>query len=175
MSDRSDPPGNHTPPTPNRSVQRLGALVGRWRTEGHIVAEPPIPVTGTDIYEWLPGSFFLVHHVDVMIQDQPVQAIEIIGELDQSTGSIIGRAYDNRGDMTILYATVDAEGVWTFTGGADIAPVAQPSTAKARGAVRSTLTVSPDRSGMTAMWERSDNGIDWEPWMDIRFTRMPEE
>ena len=99
MSHRSQRPGNHEPPTPSRSVQRLEALVGRWRTEGHIVGEPPIPVRGTDIYEWLPGGFFLVHHVDVLIQDQPVQAIEIIGELDQATGSIIGRAYDNRGEI----------------------------------------------------------------------------
>ena len=40
-------------------------------------------------------------------------------------------------------------------------------------AVRSTLTVSADRSGMTARWERSDDGASWQPWMDMTFTWMP--
>ena len=65
-----------------------------------------MPVEGTDVYEWLPGGFFLVHHVDVVVGDQPVQAIEIIG-----------RAYDNLGNVTAMRARVDDDGVWTFTGG----------------------------------------------------------
>jgi hypothetical protein len=39
-------------------------------------ADPPIPVVGTDTYEWLPGGHFLVHHVDVVIGHEPVQAVE---------------------------------------------------------------------------------------------------
>jgi hypothetical protein len=136
-----EPRDTHDPnraPTPSPQTQRLGALVGRWRSEGHIVGDPPVPITGTDIYEWLPGGFFLVHHVDVVIGDQQVQAI----------------------------------GVWTFTGGGDVAAVARPDSADAGGAVRSTLTISPDRDGMTAKWERSDDGASWQPWMDMTFTRM---
>jgi hypothetical protein len=44
-------------PAPSPEIRRLGALVGRWRSEGHIVGDPPVPITGTDIYEWLPGAF----------------------------------------------------------------------------------------------------------------------
>ena len=58
------------------------ALVGRWRSEGPVVGEVPVPITGTDIYEWLPGGFFLLHHVDVVIGEQAVRAIELIGEYD---------------------------------------------------------------------------------------------
>src|SRR5262245_59374581 len=58
---------------PSPEIQRLGVLVGRWRSEGHVVGEVPVPITGTDIYEWLPGGFFLVHHVDVVIGEQTVQ------------------------------------------------------------------------------------------------------
>jgi hypothetical protein len=154
-------------PMPSPQTQRLGALVGRWRSEGHIVGEAPVPITGTDIYEWLPGGFFLIHHVDVVVGDQPVQAIEIIGEYDPATDSFTGRAYDNLGNVTIMHARVDDDGVWTFIGGGDVAP------AEVGGAVRSTLTVSSDRSGMTARWERSDDGTSWQPWMDMTFTRMP--
>jgi Protein of unknown function (DUF1579) len=160
-------------PAPGPEIQRLGALVGRWRSEGHIVGEAPVPITGTDIYEWLAGGFFLVHHVDVVIGQQRVQALELIGPYDPATDAFTARAYDNLGNVTIMRAKVDEHGVWTFTGGGDVAPVAQPAAADASGAVRSTLTISPDRAGMTARWERSDDGASWQPWMDMTFTRMP--
>jgi Protein of unknown function (DUF1579) len=153
---------------------RLGALVGRWRSEGQIVGDPAVPITGSDIYEWLAGGFFLVHHVDVLVGDQPVKAIEIIGEHDPGTDSFTARAFDNEGRVTVMRASVDADGVWRFTGGADVATAAQPTAADPGGAVRSTLTVSDDRSSMTARWERSDDGVTWQPWMDMTFTRMPE-
>jgi uncharacterized protein DUF1579 len=173
MSESSDPRHQNLAPTPSPEIQRLNALVGRWRSEGHIVGDDHVPITGTDIYEWLPGGFFLVHHVDVMIGEQKVQALEIIGEYDPATDSFTGRAYDNLGNITIMRARVDEHGVWTFTGGGDIAPVARPSSADASGAVRSTLTVSADSSSMTARWERSDDGSMWQPWMDMTFIRMP--
>jgi Protein of unknown function (DUF1579) len=153
-------------------TQQLDALVGRWRSEGHVIGDPPVPITGTDIYEWLPGNFFLVHHVDVVVGDRKVQALEIIGERDPATGDFIGRAYDNQGDITLMRATVDEAGVWTFTGGGDVARAAQPSTYPS-GAVRSTLRIAADGSAMTAAWERNDDGAAWQPWMDMTFTRMP--
>jgi hypothetical protein len=160
-------------PTPSPQTRRLGVLVGRWRSEGHIVGDDPVPITGTDIYEWLPGGFFLVHHVDVVIGQQQVQAIELIGEYDRASDAFTARAYDNQGHVTIMRARVDDQGVWRFTGGGDVASVARPASADASGAVRSTLTISPDRAGMTARWERSDDGVSWQPWMDMTFTRMP--
>jgi hypothetical protein len=158
---------------PSPELQRLGALVGRWRSQGHIVGEVPVSITGTDVYAWLAGGFFLVHHVDVMIGQQQVQALELIGEYDPPTDSYTARAYDNLGNVTIMRARVDDQGVWMFTGGGDVAPVAQPLDAEGGGAVRSTLTISPDRTSMTARWERSDDGASWQPWMDMTFTRMP--
>src|SRR5215207_1243666 len=161
--------------TPGPETQRLGALVGRWRSEGHVVGDPAIPITGTDTYELLAGGFFLVHHVDVVVGDQDVKAIEIIGEYDQATEAFTARAFDNEGNVTVMHARVDRDGVWTFTGGADVAPVAQPDAATSGGAVRSTLTVSRDATSMTAKWERSDDGANWQPWMDMTFTRRSSD
>ncbi|HET6750792.1 MAG TPA: DUF1579 family protein [Actinomycetes bacterium] len=172
----SDPTKTSQPtsaPSPSPETQRLGALVGRWRSEGHVVGDVPVPISGTDTYEWLPGGFFLVHHVDVVIGDQEVQAVEIIGEYDRATDSFIGRAYDNLGNVTVMRANVDGSGVWTFTGGGDVAPVARSSSSSASAAVRSTLTVSTDRGSMVAKWERSDDGARWQPWMYMTFTRLP--
>jgi hypothetical protein len=163
-------PGSAVAPSPE--IQRLGALVGRWRSEGHIVGEVLVPITGTDIYEWLPGGFFLVHHVDVVIGEQTVQAIELIGEYDPANDSYTARSYDNQGNITTMRARVDEHGTWTFTGGGDVAAAARPSSAGASGAVRSTLTVSPGGDNMTARWERCDDDAGWQPWMDMTFTRM---
>jgi Protein of unknown function (DUF1579) len=160
-------------PTPSPETQRLGALVRRWRSEGRVIADSPVPITGTDIYEWLPGGFFLVHHVDVVIGQQNVQALEMIGEYDPATDSFTCRAYDNEGNVTIMRARVDDQDVWTFTGGGDVAAAARPDPGDAPGAVRSTLKVSADHSRMTAQWERTDDGSTWHPWMDMTFTRMP--
>jgi hypothetical protein len=27
---------------------------------------------------------------------------------------------------------------------------------------------------MTALWERSEDGVSWAPWMDMTFTRKPQ-
>jgi hypothetical protein len=74
--------------------------------------------------------------------------------------------------MTILRVDVDDRGVWTFTGGREVAPVARPSAADERGAVRSTLMVSPDISSMVAEWELSEDGSAWKRWMNMTFSRM---
>jgi hypothetical protein len=108
----------------------------------------------------------------VVIGEQTVQAIEVIGEYDPATGSFTARSYDNQGNVTIMRASVDERGVWTFTGGGDVAAVARPSAA-AGGAVRSTLTVSPGGGNMTARWERCHDDASWQPLMDMTFTRMP--
>jgi hypothetical protein len=110
MPEPRDPSTPTTRPTPSPQTQRLGALVGRWRSEGHIVGDQPVPITGTDTYQWLPGGFFLVHHVDVVIGDQQVQAIELLGEHDPASDAFTARAYDNLGNVTVMQARVDEQG-----------------------------------------------------------------
>lgn len=149
--------------------QRLWSIAGRWRTSGHVIGEPTIPVVGSDIYDVLPGGHFLVHHVDVTVGDQPVRAIEIIGEPDGS-GGYLARSFDSEGDAEVMHVTIDDDGVLSFAGGGDIAPAAQPTNAQT-ARVRSTLRIAEDRQSMTALWERSDDGTTWQRWMDITFQR----
>ena len=148
----------------------LHAIAGRWQTAGHVIGDERIPVVGTDTYEVLAGGHFLVHHVDVTVGDQPVRAIEIIGE-PHPDGGYLARSFDNDGNADLMGLTVDGEGVFHFSGGGEIAPAAQPGRA-APARVRSTLTVADDRRSMHALWERSEDGTTWQPWMDIGFTRI---
>lgn len=133
-------------------------------------AKRRFPVAGTDIYEVLPGGYFLLHHVDVTVGEQPVRAIEIIGEPDAAGGGYVARSFDSEGNAELMRVTIDEDGVFHFTGGAQVAQAAQPTDA-ATAQVRSTLTIAEDRDSMSALWERSEDGTNWQPWMDISFTR----
>jgi hypothetical protein len=150
--------------------KRLLAIVGRWQTSGYVIGEPDLPVVGVDNYEALPGGYFVVHYVDVIVGDRHVQAIEIIGELDTSSGGYLARSFDSDGNTELMLLTIDDNGVFHFTGGPDIAPAAQPTDAPI-DRVRSTLTIAQDGQSMAALWERSDDGASWQTWMDISFTR----
>lgn len=162
-----------TPPrNAARRHERLWSIAGRWATDGHVIADPPIPVTGFDTYEVLAGGYFLVHHVNVHVGDQPVRAIEIIGEPDPATDGFLVRSFDNTGSWEVMRLTVDDEGVFHFVGGPDVATAAQADGQTA--GVRSTLTLAADGGSMRAFWERSPDGHTWEPWMHISFTKLDE-
>jgi hypothetical protein len=150
--------------------ERLSAIAGRWNTSGHVIGDPQVPVEGTDVYELLLGGHFLVHHVDVTVGQQTVRAIEIIGEPDPESDAFLARSFDSEGNFEVMKLRIDDDGVFHFSGGGDIAPAAQPGDAP-MAQVRSTLTVAEDRASMKAFWERSEDGINWQPWMDMTFTR----
>jgi Protein of unknown function (DUF1579) len=161
-------------PVPGPDTRKLGALVGNWRTEGEVLVEGSdavLQITGSDVYEWLGGGFFLVHHVDVLVGAEHVQAIEIIGSYDPTRDVYLARSFDNRGAAEMMEVRVSARGVWTFTGGPGVAQAAQPDGPGATERVRSTLEVSSDGTSMRARWERAPAGRDWLPWMDVRFTK----
>jgi hypothetical protein len=149
----------------------LDALVGRWRTDGHVVDQPGVRIAGTDTYRWLHGGKVLVHDVDVMVGDRPVRALELIGEHDDATGTWTARAFDDAGQVTTMRAAVDGRGVWVFTGGAEVASAAPRPGSGGYGAVRATLTVAGDGTRMHAAWEVSDDGAVWRSWMDVGFVR----
>jgi hypothetical protein len=153
--------------------ERLRSIVGDWAASGHVLDDPPVPISGSDVYEILPGGYFLVHHVDVTVGGREVRAIEIIGEPGSRDGAFLARSFDNEGNAEVMEVMVDDEGVFHFTGGPEIAPAAQPERASI-ARVRSTLTVAPDGDSMAALWERSEDGVTWAPWMDMTFTRRAE-
>jgi hypothetical protein len=150
--------------------KRLSTLAGRWNTSGYVIGDHQVPVEGTDVYELLPGGHFLVHHVDVTVGEQRVRAIEITGEPDPESDAFLARSFGSEGNFETMKLRIDDDGVFHFSGGGDIAPAAQPGDASTMR-VRSTLTVSKDRATMKAFWERSEDGITWQPWMDMTFTR----
>jgi hypothetical protein len=163
MRDASDVEGT----TPD---ERLHAIAGRWNTAGYVIGDPEIPVAGSDDYEVLAGGYFVLHRVDVTVRDKQVRAVEVIGEPDPESGGYLARSFDSDCHTEVMHVTIDEKGVLRFSGGPDVAPAARSADAAA-GHVRSTLVVAEDRRSMTALWERSEDGIGWQPWMNISFAR----
>jgi hypothetical protein len=112
-----------------------------------------------------------VHHVDVTVGPHEVRAIEIIGETDpENSDGYLARSFDSDGNAEVMRLTIDDQGAFHFSGGPDVAAAAQAKdTTTVR--VRSTLRVAEDGASMRALWERSEDGASWRPWMDIAFTR----
>ena len=133
-------------------MERLDPLIGSWKSEGETVDDPVVRIEGSDVYEWLPGPHFLVHHVDVTVGGQRYQALEVFGA---EADTVVARAYDSNGETGTMTVGVDEPGVVTLTG---------PDT-------RARLVVAGDGGSMAARWDRRDDGGEWRHWMDMRFTR----
>ena len=55
---------DRTAPVRDGRHQLLAVLIGKWINEGHTIetAEiPSVPILTSDVYEWAPGGFFVVH------------------------------------------------------------------------------------------------------------------
>ena len=65
-----------------RALDRLDVFIGRWLTEGEIVATPEAPsvrIFASDVYQWGPGGRFIMHRAYGLIGEQDVSGLEVIG------------------------------------------------------------------------------------------------
>lgn len=151
-SDTAQPSG------PSPEHKRLEAFVGTWRTEGEIRASSSGPAArfhATDVYEWLPGGFFLVHRWDAHMPDGETKGIEIIG-YDGASRTYLMHFFDNQGNTGIMRGSVES-GIWRFTG----------------ETLRFTGGFQDDGNTLVGVWEqRSGEGSDWRPWMDVKLTKV---
>ena len=79
--------------TRNADLDGLERLVGTWKVTGG--------AEGTIRYEWMEGRFFLLQHVNLVQDGQPVTGMEVIGHLqrfgEEPTPEIHSRYYDSLG------------------------------------------------------------------------------
>lgn len=143
--------------TPGPEHQLLNDFAGKWRTTGLVRASngnSEIYVHGTDIYEWWPGGFFLMHKVDVFVGDERNETIEIIS-FDPSMNCYRMEYFDNKGGTGLMTGRFYKE-VWKFQG----------ETLRFRGGFNEVKTV------FSGIWEQSSaEGQGWFPFMDIRLEK----
>ena len=141
----------------HEEMTALGFLIGRWKTEGYIRAtggRAASSFSGTDTYEWTLGSRFLLHKVDVMMQDERTEAIELIGEWNPQTNRYTLRSFDNQGTYTQMEAWLDKAGAFHILG----------------TNMRAVLRVN-DADTLSAHWDRSDDNENWQPWMELTLSK----
>jgi len=138
-------------------LRALDVLVGKWFSEGEVqetADNPQMEIKGTDSYEWVCDGYYLLHRVDIVIGAEKRELVELIG-YDVQNAAFSMRSFDNQGNFTLMYMTITGDGIFKING--DL--------------MRSTLIVSKDGKDMTAQWEKSVNGISWELWMNMKFTK----
>lgn len=98
-------------------IARLDVFIGTWVFDGEAGASPYGPagtVTGTDVYSWLPGGFFLEHAWDVRQAGTPIIGKEFIS-YDARRGGYDSRFFENYGNTGQLRGTLRGD-TWTWLG-----------------------------------------------------------
>ncbi len=104
-------------PKPGPEHKRLEVFIGRWINEGHTVGSPEAPsvqITTSDVYEWMPGGFFVLHTAYGRFGNFDVGGTEILG-YDPATKKYSSRFYDSGGNIQEAELTVDGNS-WTWRG-----------------------------------------------------------
>eukprot|EP01012_Entosiphon_sulcatum_P049543 TRINITY_DN68170_c0_g1_i1.p1 TRINITY_DN68170_c0_g1~~TRINITY_DN68170_c0_g1_i1.p1 ORF type:complete len:136 (+),score=12.14 TRINITY_DN68170_c0_g1_i1:208-615(+) len=133
----------------NNRLDLLNPYIGNWKTEG--LTKSGEVISGTDIYEWVEGNFFLTHRLDVMINDKKVQALEIT-HYDDMEDVFRSQLFDNKGQISISTLKIYDDIILIFA-----------DTERFKGNFRGNT--------IEGLWEQF-NGKNWEPWMDIKLTRI---
>ena len=153
-------------PKPTAAHKHLEVFIGDWHAEGTSYgdgqdpAQPRasgVPWTSDESYEWLPGSFFVLHRWDAQMGKHEFKGAEIIGH-DEAEGGYFTRMFDNAGHHPDYRASVDGC-VWSFT-------AAQ---------TRATVTVQDGLNKMNFNWEWKNGGRSWLPLCDRVAVRTPRE
>jgi hypothetical protein len=141
-------------------LNRLEALVGRWKTEGWTRATGEVPaerIDATDTYEWLVEGVALLHRVDARVGDLKVDGAEIIG-YDPGRARYVTQYFGSDGPTT-YDADLSEEHdrvLWTMR---------SPDT-------RFSGEFSEHGDVITGRWQRLVDGSTWGDWMDITLTKQ---
>ncbi len=100
-----------------REHELLDVFIGRWMNEGYTVEAPGAPavkILTSDVYEWMPGGFFVLHTAYGRIGKMDVGGTEILG-YDPAAQKYFSRFYDSRGNISEAELTVNGN-AWTWKG-----------------------------------------------------------
>jgi hypothetical protein len=107
--------------TSERTLKRLGSLVGSWTTEATHPELPGVVARGTATIEWLEGERFVIQRTHSDHPDFP-DAIAIIGfterdrvgDAPESAPRLTLHYFDSRGVFRVYEASIDDE-AWRFS------------------------------------------------------------
>ncbi len=112
-----------------------------------------VKITTSDVYEWMPGRFFVLHTAHGRIGNVDVGGTEILG-YDSAQQEYLTHFYDSSGHIQHAELSVDGDS-WTWRG-------------EATGC---TGIFTNDGKTQTAHHVRLSNG-DWVPSMEVVLTKV---
>jgi hypothetical protein len=137
-------------PEPSLALKQLDKLVGTWEISGG--------AEGVVTYEWMPGGYFLVQHVDLEQNGVRIKGIEIIGHErrfgEDPSEHIHSRFYDNMGD-TFDYVYELKDDLLTIWAGEMGSPAFYQGRFEDDENTLSGSWVYPDGGGYTSVAKRS--------------------
>jgi Protein of unknown function (DUF1579) len=145
------------PVQPGPEIRRLEVLIGRWITEGHLVdeaGERGTRIVASDVYEWAPGGFFVIHPAYGRIGGADGGGVEIIG-YDSSTQRYWSQFFDSQGNATTSDLLFDGQH-WIWE----------------REDTRCTAEFSADGKTQTAHHERRLEDGSWVRSMEVVLTKV---
>lgn len=142
---------------PGLEYKLLDVFIGKWINEGYTIEAPGAPsvkILTSDIYEWMPGGFFVLHTAYGRIGTMDVGGTEILG-YNQATKKYFSNFYDSRGNIHEAELTVDND-TWTWKG------ISTGCTAvfTENGKVQTAHHVRRDENGL------------WIPAMEVVLTKV---
>lgn len=149
-----------TPFKSNPALDELTLLIGEWTIEITSMSFNPDPsavVRGHSSFDWLEGGAFLIQHSEIDHPDFP-RSKAVIGA-DDEAGTYRMLYYDSRG-VSRIYRMTFSGGIWTIW--RDSPGFSQ----------RFHGTFSEDGTTITAYWEKSTDGSNWERDFDLTYTKV---
>jgi hypothetical protein len=152
------------PPKPGPEHKKLEAFLGTWTYEGEAkesVVGPAGKISGTDVYEMLPGGFFLQHHWDEKNPLGNVKGTEIWG-YDPIRKTYTYNFFSSLGEMGSGTFKIKGD-TWTFAG---TGVTYDGKRARGRGTVTFAGPTSFNIKG-----EASSDGKTWTPSFEGKWTK----
>jgi hypothetical protein len=144
-----------TAPVRDGRHQALAVLIGKWINEGHTIGTgdiPSVPILTSDVYEWAPGGFFVVHSAFGKIGETAVGGVEIIGVDGEAYRSTF---YDSFGNVHSSRLEIEGDELrWIGD------------------RTRCTATMADDGRTQVAHHESSADGVNWTPTMDVTLRKV---
>ena len=144
----------------NPALDQLSPLLGEWTIEITSVssyADQTALVRGHSSFAWLEGGAFLMQHTEISASEFP-RSTAVMGP-DDELGTYRMLYYDSRGVSRIYRMTFSGE-IWTLW--RDFPEFSQ----------RFHGTFSEDAKVITAYWEKSTDGSNWEHDFDLTYTKV---
>lgn len=149
-----------TPFPSNLALDQLAPFIGEWTIEITSMSfreDPSAIERGHSSFAWLEGGAFLIQHSEISASDFP-RSVAVMGP-DEEAATYAMLYSDSRG-VSRIYRMTFSGGIWTLW--REFPGFSQ----------RFHGTFSEDGKIITARWERSSDGSNWERDFDLTYTKI---